>query len=202
MTDWVGRKGIVHAWKKDPGNPGSMPMSHTLKSALLPKLPVHYARRSRERKSRLPQHRVRATRGFQFRDHARAESPPVSLGLGFNDDGVTNGAERLVLDGGLPPDLVGIALGGDHGLHSLLPGAGVATPESLPARQALAIWRLSAGWRNAWFLARTIGPASSWPEVARLVRLPVTLSKQENLSPRSPRRRRRYRCFICLRLPA
>ena len=37
-----------------------------------------------------------------------------------------------------------------------------------PARYALAIWRLSAGWRSDWFLARTICSAASRSLVLRL----------------------------------
>ena len=54
----------------------------------------------------------------------------------------------------------------------------VAMPLSVPARYALAIWRLSTGWRSAWFFASTICRASSALVVWRLVRWPVVLSTQ------------------------
>src|SRR5208282_4492247 len=54
----------------------------------------------------------------------------------------------------------------------------VAIPLSVPARYALAICRLSTGWRSAWFLASTICAASSLLVVRRLVRLPVVVSTQ------------------------
>jgi hypothetical protein len=54
----------------------------------------------------------------------------------------------------------------------------VAKPLSVPARYARARWRLSTGWRSAWFLAATSWLASSRSVVLRLVRLPVDLSTQ------------------------
>ena len=54
----------------------------------------------------------------------------------------------------------------------------VAMPLSVPARYALAICRLSTGWRTELFLASMICWASSLLVVWRLVRLLVTLSMQ------------------------
>ena len=54
----------------------------------------------------------------------------------------------------------------------------VAMPLSVPARYALAICRLSTGWRSDWFLASMIWRASSSLAVRKLVRLPVVVSTQ------------------------
>ena len=54
----------------------------------------------------------------------------------------------------------------------------VAMPLSAPARYALAICRLSTGWRSELFLASMICLAASALVVPRLVRLPVVVSTQ------------------------
>ena len=110
-------------------------------------------------------------------DRALTNGGEEVLRAGLDEDPGPEVRQGLVADGGSPAELVGAALGGHDLLNGLASsacgGTGIAARQVGPA-----MCKLSAGWRSAWFLARTICRASASLAVPRLVRRPVSPSTQ------------------------